>query len=53
MPDLEKLTDELRVKVPPSWKKFLEAKQTTAKNVSDLVRDAIEKQYPAIGKKRK
>lgn len=50
MPDLEKLTEELRVKVPPSWKTFLEGRQTTSKNVSDLVREALEGKYPEISR---
>lgn len=48
MTGLEKLTEELRVKVPPSWKTFLEGQQTSSKNVSDLVREALEKKFPAI-----
>lgn len=48
VPDIEKLEEELRVKVAPSWKAFLEAHQTSTKNVSDLVREALEKKFPRI-----
>ena len=48
VPNIEKLDEELRVKVAPSWKAFLEGQQTSTKNVSDLVREALEKQFPRI-----
>lgn len=48
MADVEKLNEELRVKVAPSWKAFLEGQQTSTKNVSDLVREALEKKFPRI-----
>lgn len=46
--EIEKLDQELRVKVAPSWKAFLEGQQTSTKNVSDLVREALEKKFPRI-----
>lgn len=48
VPNPEKLDEELRVKVTKTWKTFLESQQTPTKNVSDLVRDALESKYPRI-----
>lgn len=44
----EKMDEELRIKVPPSWKRHLESQQTPTKNVSDLVREALERRFPSI-----